>query len=206
MARQVAPDGSVLATDIDLRWAGGDLPNLRLTRHDIVRDPVKENAFDLVHARLVLGHLPQRDSVITRMVDSLRPGGSLVLEEFDGALPLCLDPLGDDEHTYLKVGEAFREVLRRRGGDNAYPRTLPHSLASAGLVDVGASGRLTIYRGGTPESRLQASNLDQVGAGMVDAGLITRAELDVARRLLDDPTFVGNHPLLITAWGRRPKP
>ena len=36
--------------------------------------------------------------------------------------------------------------------------------------------------------------------------LITTAERDTFRRLLDDPAFVGNYPLLITAWGNKPNP
>lgn len=115
-----------------------------------------------------------------------------------------MDPLNEDERTFVEVGEAFREALDRRGADTTYPRTLPHRLASIGLVEVGASGHVTSYRGGSPESQVMISNLDQVGAGTVEAGLVTSAELDTARRLLDDPAFVGNYPLLITAWGHRP--
>lgn len=203
MAVQVGPQGRVLATDIDLRWAGGDLPNLRWARHDIAKDPLEQDAFDLVHARLVLNHLPERDLVLERLAGSLRPGGWIVVEDFDDWLPYTLDPLDDDELTVATVGRALQQALRDRGADPAYPRTLPRRLAAAGLVDIGASGHLTVYRGGSPESRLTAANLDQVGDSLVAGGLITPAERDTARRLLDDPFFVGNHPLLLTAWGRR---
>jgi hypothetical protein len=37
-------------------------------------DPLPEWAFDLVHCRLVLVHLPQRDLALTRMVSALKPG------------------------------------------------------------------------------------------------------------------------------------
>jgi hypothetical protein len=81
---------------------------------------------------------------------------------------------------------------------------LSHRLASAGLVNIGATGQLTIYHGGSPEAQLQIANIEQVGDGLIDTGLITTAERDTFRRLLDDPSFVGNHPLLITTWGKRP--
>jgi hypothetical protein len=38
----------------------------------------------------------------------------------------------------------------------------------------------------------------------VDAGLITAGELVIAQRLLRDPAFISNYPLLITTWGRKP--
>jgi hypothetical protein len=48
------------------------------------------------------------------------------------------------------------------------------------------------------------ANLAQIGAAIVDAGLITAGELAIARRLVRDPAFIANYPLLITAWGRKP--
>ena len=45
----------------------------------------------------------------------------------------------------------------------------------------------------------------QVGSSLVDAGLATAADLQTAQRPLRDPAFIiGNHPLMITAWVRRP--
>jgi hypothetical protein len=41
-------------------------------------------------------------------------------------------------------------------------------------------------------------------AGRTASGLITAAQSDIYRRLLDDATFVCNHLLMIIAWGRRP--
>jgi len=205
MAERVGPQGHVLATDIDTRWVRRDgLAQLEVIQHDISRGPVREDAFDLIHARLVLVHLPRRDAVLARLVASLKPGGWLVIEDFDSLLPHCLDPANDDERVFVKVGRGLVQGLHGRGADTTYPRTLPHRLSSAGLVEVGGTGQLTIYRGGSPAAQLQIANIDQVGDGLIKAGLITSGERDIFRRLLDDPSFVGNHPLMITAWGRKP--
>lgn len=194
-----------MATDIDTRWIDADgLPNLEVTEHDIVTDPLPGWRFDLIHARLVLGHLPARDHVLTRLADALKPGGWLVLEEFDSWLPHCLDPVSDDDRVLVKVGQALNEALNRRGADTTYPRTLPRHLREAGLTEIGASGYLAIFHGGSPESVLLRANLGQAGPALVDAGLTTAEELQTAQRLLRDPAFLGNYPLLITAWGRRP--
>ena len=64
LAARVAPTGSVLCTDIDPRHIPSGPPNLRVVRHDIVRDPLPEAAFDLVHTRLVLIHVPERVEVL----------------------------------------------------------------------------------------------------------------------------------------------
>ena len=82
LADQVAPDGEVLATDLDTgRLVQAlDRPTLRVLRHDVGLDPPPEGSFDLVHARLVLVHVPQRDQALAAMVSVLRPGGWLVVE------------------------------------------------------------------------------------------------------------------------------
>ena len=43
-------------------------------------------------------------------------------------------------------------------------------------------------------------------ATTLTAGQITAAERDTFLRLNHDPSFVGNYPLLITAWGKKPNP
>ena len=205
MAERVGARGYVLATDIDTRWIQSNGPSqLEVQRHDVVADQLAQGDFDLVHARLVLSWLPTRDTVISRLVEALRPGGWLVVEDFDSMLHRCLDPLNDDERVFDKVTDAFRQALHRRGADTTWARTLPHLLALAGLVDVGADGHLTIFHGGSPAAQLWTANIHQVGDGLIQAGLITTAERDTFRRLLDDPSFVGNYPLLITAWAKKP--
>src|SRR2546429_2803316 len=64
LARRVGLAGRVLATDIDPRFLETlKVPNLEVRRHDIVSDPLPEETFDLIHARLVLVHLPQWQKV-----------------------------------------------------------------------------------------------------------------------------------------------
>ena len=50
---------------------------------NLVTDDLPRDAFDFVHTRLVLMHIPQRDEVLARLCAALRPGGVLMLEEHD---------------------------------------------------------------------------------------------------------------------------
>src|SRR5882724_8873761 len=59
MAARVGPTGHVLVTDLDPRFLEKlEASNLEVRRHNIVSDPLPEATFDLIHARLVLIHLP----------------------------------------------------------------------------------------------------------------------------------------------------
>ena len=44
--------------------------NMEIRRHNIVTDPLPDAAFDLIHARLVLIHIPEREQVLARLVPS----------------------------------------------------------------------------------------------------------------------------------------
>jgi hypothetical protein len=205
MAAQVGESGSVLGTDLNLDWIDVDLPRqVELRRHDVTSDEIPSSAYDLIHARLVLLHLPERDQVIDRLVAALAPGGWLVLEEFDQIFPACPEPTTDEQRTFNRVRDAFSELLKRRGANSTtYPRTLPWRLQRAGLVQTGAEGRLVFAAGAGPGAAVQCANLLQTGDAAVDAGLITADDLTAFLHVLDDPGFMFTMPLLISAWGRR---
>jgi hypothetical protein len=70
-------------------------PNLEVLQHDVRTNALPEARFELVHARLVLSHLAQRESIVTKLVNALKPGGWLLLEEFDQAIAGLADPVSD---------------------------------------------------------------------------------------------------------------
>ena len=71
LADRVAPAGEVLATDVSTRYLSAiERPNLEVREHDVLKDPLPAEHFDLVHARLVVEHLGR--PALERM---LRPYG-----------------------------------------------------------------------------------------------------------------------------------
>ncbi len=120
LSSRVGPSGHVLATDIDVTWtqrlAGG---NVEVLHHDVAVDDAPQGGFDLVHARLVLIHVPQRELALERMAGALRPGGWLLIEDFDPAMqPLaCVDVVGLEQRRANKV----RAGVRARSSLNGVP-------------------------------------------------------------------------------------
>ena len=86
LAEQVGASGRVLATDIDTAWMPAGGVEFEVLRHEVGVDPTPAGGFDLVHARLVLTHVPARVPALAAMVQVLRPGGWLVVEDADPAL------------------------------------------------------------------------------------------------------------------------
>jgi ubiquinone/menaquinone biosynthesis C-methylase UbiE len=79
LGERCGPTGHVLVTDIDPRFlavlATLDHSPIEIQRHDIGTDPLPAQTFDLIHARLVLIHVPAREQALQRMVTALKPGG-----------------------------------------------------------------------------------------------------------------------------------
>ncbi|HEY5031839.1 MAG TPA: methyltransferase domain-containing protein [Actinomycetes bacterium] len=205
---RVGPSGRVLATDIDLSWLApsGDPRELpyEVRVHDVGHDAAPAEAFDLVHARLVLVHLPDRDRALETMVGCLKPGGWLLVEDADPALqPLvCPDETGPEQALANRIKTGFRDLLAERGVDLAYGRTLPRHLRAAGLVGVEAEAYFPVTSPAC--NALEAATVEQLRTRLVAAGLATDEEID--RHLAS--VFAGRLDLatspLVSAWGQRP--
>jgi SAM-dependent methyltransferase len=163
LTQQVAPSGHVLVTDIDTRFPralGG--PLLEVQQHDIGADRLPEAAFDLAHARLVLSHLPSREQALDTMISALKPGGWIVIEDFDWS-SLAPDPTDSTAAAdFSKVQHAIRHFMTERGVDGTYGRQLWGRLRSHGLVEVDAVGRVTMDQGGSPGAELSLAAMEQL--------------------------------------------
>src|SRR5437660_10611052 len=142
LARRVGLAGRVLATDIDPRFLETlKVPNLAVRRHDIGSDPLAEETFDLIHARLVLVHLPQWRKVLQRLISVLKPGGWLLDEEFDSE-SVPPEPSTSPGEICLTTDEAMAQLMRDRGFDRYYGRLLFVRFRALGLTEDRKSTRL----------------------------------------------------------------
>jgi 2-polyprenyl-3-methyl-5-hydroxy-6-metoxy-1,4-benzoquinol methylase len=136
LGAHVGPGGSVLATDIDTRFLDRLAhPQVTVRRHDIVREELPHGEFDLVYARSVLEHLPEREQVLRRLVAALRPGGWLLAEDVDFAAYVPGSGMDDAAEAFFRKHAVARQQLAAaRGADPHYGRRLFGALRSAGLV------------------------------------------------------------------------
>jgi len=205
LAERVGPSGRVLATDIDVSWAAAtDGARVEVRRHDIGRDAPPDEVFDLIHARLVLVHVVERDAALASMARCLAPGGWLLVEDADPALqPLgCLEELGPAEALANRLRAGFRTLLAERGVDLAYGRSLPRRLREVGLAGVGADAYFPITQ--PASAALELTTVRSIAQSLVERGLASNEEIarhldHVERGRLDLATSP-----LVTAWGQRP--
>jgi SAM-dependent methyltransferase len=194
------PGVQVLATDIDpgLLEDGG-LPNLRIALHDVRTDPLPPAAFDLVHCRAVVSHLPDREEVIRRMSSWVAPGGWLVVEE-----PLIC-PLGESAYpAFRRLTAGIEAVLRETGSDVRWPRRVPLALSGLGWAELGMSALMCPCHQGSPGNEAMRLIALQTLPVMVGRGILGAAEAEAGLACLDDGGFAEIGFGLISAWTRRP--
>jgi SAM-dependent methyltransferase len=204
ISQEIGSNGLVVATDIDVTWlkaASGS--NLTVVQHDVVRDRPPEGLFDLVHARLLLVHLPERQAVLQRLIGTLRPGGWLLVEDADPALqPLaCIDESEAEQVLANKIRNGFRQLMADRGVDLAYGRTLPRILREAGLQDVRADSFFPFAR---PEcNQLERATIELLRGQLIERRLASGEEIEANLDNLAKGRIDVTTAPMISAWGHR---
>lgn len=201
LAERAAPSGSVVAVDIDTRFLEPlAAPGLEVLSLDVTAEPLPPGEFDLVHARLLLEHLPGRGDVLGNMIAAAKPGGWVVIEDLDWATAMVVDPPSD---VHRRVTTGVRSVFTRHGYDPHYGRTLPRRLRAAGLSEVGTRAE-SIQVDADPVAGIPQWELlvDQFAPQMLSSGLLDQHDVDAFHELLHDGQTVCFAPLMVSCWGR----
>ncbi|HXY93816.1 MAG TPA: methyltransferase [Acidimicrobiia bacterium] len=203
LAEQVAPNGIVVATDLEtdfLEIETSKHPNLQVLRHDLTAEDLPDG-FDYVHARYLLEWLPDKAPALQRMVAALRPGGVLLDEEPDFVTIFETPESSAMRHVMLA---AMRYLESTCPVDTQYGRRLHDDLIAAGLDDVQAEGRCTIVRGASPPAaHFLRLTVEKLREPLIAGKRVSELEFDEAVSMLEDPTASVMFPLTVAAWGRR---
>jgi SAM-dependent methyltransferase len=181
LCRRVGPAGRVVAVDLDTRFLE-ELPedNLEVDRRDVLADGLPGDAYDLVHARALLMHLPTREKFVGEMAAALRPGGWLLVEDLDTY------PFQVAEGVYADVMQKAIAAFHAANAASTFGRQLPALFDAAGLEDVEAFCEVMTYRGGSPAAQLILASMDQLRPALLAVGA-TDDQLEDLRPVLADP-------------------
>ncbi|UED85450.1 class I SAM-dependent methyltransferase [Streptomyces profundus] len=203
LGERVGTGGRVVAADLEtapLDWI--DRPQVEVAKLDLRGDQLPSDTFDLIHARMVLQHLEDRDIAVTRMVRALKPGGVLFLEDTD-SLTLFRSAVAED---FLKdVHTACYDVMARAGYEARGGQLDLEAALATELVDVSAEGRAVMVRGGTLQARMYVLWLEYLRPKLLAAGLLTEERVNEALAALDDPGHRWLSQVLISTYGRKPR-
>ncbi|HEX5877818.1 MAG TPA: class I SAM-dependent methyltransferase [Actinomycetota bacterium] len=204
LADQAGPSGQVVATDINTRHIPADR-GYRVVRHDLTRDPLPDGPWDVVHARLVLRHVPGRHEILRGLAGALAPGGALVIEEWDpyrAGLVLAV-PEAEAEALFYRFETAVEQLTAARAVDLQWPWQVHGAMAEAGLVEVDTAVHARSWPGGSAGARHYAATIRLLRPRLLEAGL-DGEQLDRLSGYLEDPRMVVRGLLTVSTIGRRP--
>jgi SAM-dependent methyltransferase len=203
LAKRVAPSGKVLATDVKPHHIP-EWPGLAVIQHDVVTEPLPEGEFDLIVARLVLQHLPQRLAVLNKLARALKPGGWLQIDEFDTSYePPLLTPDNRSRRLYETFLATKSAVMRAAGGDPSWGRRVPEAMRAAGLTDIDPRPHIQSRNAGSADLLLQRHHTFHLRDKLVSTGM-TEQQLDEVRAVMADPSFRAVSSIFYSVHGRRP--
>jgi SAM-dependent methyltransferase len=206
LAARVGDGGRVTATDIDTRHIPAD-PRVVVVEHDITTGLPPGGPWDIVVARLVLMHLPDREQVLAQLADGLAPGGILLIEDWyldtrHAVLAAFGVHAGD---VYARYQRAVVDILATCGTDPTWAVRIHATMRNIGLTRVDTRIDSPVWTPGSPALELTEVTIAQHRDALRVAGL-TADDLATVEQLattLNSGLVVRGHQLYSTA-GRRP--
>ena len=208
LSQWVGPEGDVVGTDIDDALLGAarqfvdteGLGNVVLVKDDLFASQLESSSFDLVHARFEIGPLGRGPEQISSHLRLLRPGGTVVLEEWDVS-PWRLNPRAPALERLIElIGEAFV----RSGGDPNAGRELLELLRGF-EIDGNLRAEVVALPPGHPYLRVPLQFATALRERLLS--LVTADELDQLRKdgeaELEEPGRWGTTFMLVQCWGQR---
>ena len=195
----VGTAGRVCAVDIDTRFVRG-LPytNLEAREENVLDADLPERAFDLVHCRWTLMHIPERERVLEKLVATLKPGGTLFLEEPDGNPVRTLD-----RTPWRDLCDRVFEVIAPRGSNPEWARELPYKMSKLGLGNVRAVAETPYFHGGSDLAEFWKISWTFVRDGVANAGGDV-SQWDRELAALSDPTQIFIAPMTVSVIATMP--
>lgn len=177
MSDRVGDGGKVVAVDLDTRFvAPSKSPNLEVLQADL-RDLALPRSFDLVHARYVLIHNADFQAVLSKMLDLLKPGGWIVIEEPDFSAARAI--VGEEKacESLHRVNRAITQLFASRGMDYALGVKLPALFQSLGLCPT-VENESHLCNGGCGVATVMRLSTVQLGESYLATGEVTPEDLE----------------------------
>lgn len=204
LADQVGAHGHVTAIDIDPRHIGKG-ENITVLHGDIRNIDLQPGSRDAVVCRLGLMHWPDRHAILARLVEALRPGGAIVVADWDCTWRDMIRRSPSRRATMLveMFQDALLGIAECNGADLGWAQNVPQAMHDLGLTGVTSHIDARSWTGGTGICLLHRSNSVQKEAELLAAGM-SRDELVELRDVLMDPELMLSGYLMHTTVGRRP--
>jgi SAM-dependent methyltransferase len=204
MAEVVGSTGQVVGVELDPKFLGErDRSNVSVVRADIRAVPLPEQSFDLVHARYVLIHLSDYEVALTKMLDCLKPGGWLVLEEPDFSASRGITGSEQELASLSKINQAIERMYATLRMDYALGLKLPALMQRSGLQHLTVENDAPLCAGGSGMATVMMMSAEQLRKKYLATGVVEQSDLERYCRFADDPNSWAIYYATVAASGQK---
>lgn len=187
LAASIGESGKVVAVDLDTRFlANINQSNIEVLEADIRNLSLEDHSFDLVHARYVLIHIPEFQVALTRMLNLLKPGGWIVLEEPDFSAARAIIGAAAACQAMNRVNQATLQTFENRGMDYALGIKLPAILQRLNLQKLSIECDASLANGGSGIATVMKMSTLQLTEKYIATGLATQDDIEQYCQFADD--------------------
>jgi SAM-dependent methyltransferase len=206
LSNWVGPSGQVVGTDIDESMLNAarsflqetEIANVELVLDDLFDSKLEPQSFDLVHARYEIAPLGRGRDQVAAHRRLVKPGGSLILEEWDVASWHFNPPAPAAERLIRLISEIFADL----GGEAG--RGLPELLRAIGIEEPEVDAHVIALKPGHPYLRMLLQFSVALEPRLLE--VLSEDELASLRQEVEaelaEPGRWGTTFTLIQSWGQ----
>jgi 2-polyprenyl-3-methyl-5-hydroxy-6-metoxy-1,4-benzoquinol methylase len=204
LSSQVGVEGKVTAIDVDTRFvADTPLSNVEVIQADINQVTLANNCFDLIHARNILIHLADYQTILSKMLSWLKPNGWLVLEEPDFSAIKFISGTTNEHQAFNRVKDAICQMFINRGLDYDLGLKLPSLLQQLGLQQLQVENDVPISPGGSDVAMMMKLSALQLAEKYIATGITTTEDIQTYCQFAENPITWGIYTAKVGVSGQK---
>jgi SAM-dependent methyltransferase len=178
--------------------------NVELVEADLWQNDLPRSSFDLVHARFFLPHAGDARGALQRLIELVKPGGVVLLQEPDHS-SWNFHPDLPEWRRLLSIGET---TMAKLGVDMNIGRRTFQLLRDAGLEGVTVRAAIIALQDRDPYMRMALTAVSTIREPILRMNAISAGELDAlvaaVEHHIEDATTYQLSFTTTQVWGRRP--
>jgi len=179
MAEIVGENGKVVAVDLNTRFiANIQRSNLEVIEADIRHLKLESQSFDLIHVRYVLIHIPEFQVALAKMLDLLKPGAWIVIEEPDFSAARAIAGNEIACQSMNRVNVAIAEMFSSRGMDYAFGIKLPAIFQQLNLQELSVEKDTALAPGGSGIATVMKMSAERLAEKYIATGKATQQDIE----------------------------
>jgi ubiquinone/menaquinone biosynthesis C-methylase UbiE len=162
------------------------------------------HTFDVAYSRFLLSHLTEPRKVLANMAESVKPGGTVIVEDIDFCGHFCYPACAAFDQ-YIQL---FTATAKKRGQHPDIGPSLFSMFEAAGIANIRFEVIQPVFSEG-PGKWMAHLTMDRIRDSVLSEGLASKATLsdilDALRAFTEDGSTVISLPRIFRVWGIKKK-